>query len=414
MAGFTDLALETQEQIWKYVLLSPRAYVVELRCVLLKGNILPSMMGGQLGEGGTMNEVDATQEGERYGMAEKMWRSLQVVVPPKSKPNPLAQDPLPTADGLSPSTEPTNVPQVKLISQPSISEFESWRSIVQVCRLSRVIALQELAHSPSVLHKNMSLLTENHSDVLNSCQDLASPPATGQPRSETTKTPLMGEHLYFPVPFHYTDLYIFDWITATPRGFGAYLVPLTWSPHRLVIDPARLRHIGMPYPEAWDTPKSLRLYTVRTKCCWCTHFNQRLLQSENRTHDRYHVTLQPDRIPDLHPSMRECCLSRWVLQRFACMEAFYLVVPGIPHPSTRGSKEPLQVFHSADRLYYEIDRIDPYFRDHMRPIRLLQYLEDTIRSAPSLEGLRGPMFPEVKFKILSWKTAEKSIGVLPS
>lgn len=177
----------------------------------------------------------------------------------------------PAADGLSSSPEPTNAPQPELVSQSPLSEFETWRSIVRVCRLSRVIALQELEDSPGVLHRKMSLLTENYNDVLNNRQNFANPPVGSQPRPEPTETPLAGaseptltgERLYLPVPFRQTDLYIFDLLTDAPGGLGACLIPFTWSPHRLVINPARLRHVGILYLEAWNLPRFSTVLTQR-------------------------------------------------------------------------------------------------------------------------------------------------------
>ena len=119
MARFFDLALETQEQIWKYALHSPRAYNVELRSLLLEGNKLPGRKQGDMGETGTtgvadktrimVDEISATLGREIFRNAEKLRRSLQVVVPPRSATHPLAENPLPAADGLSPSAEPANV-----------------------------------------------------------------------------------------------------------------------------------------------------------------------------------------------------------------------------------------------------------------------------------------------------------------
>ena len=190
----------------------------------------------------------------------------------------------------------------------------------------------------------MSLLTENYNDVLNNRQNFVNPPVGSQPRPEPTETPLtgadeptlMGERLYLPVPFRESDLYIFDLLRHLRR--------LGRLPKHIHLVPAPPRNQPSPSSSCRHTvsrgvepPRSSALLNAKT-CNWCTRFGQRLTGRNDP--DNYGI-LQPDSMFGLEPLMHVCCLAQWALQRFTAMEVCYLVIPGIPHPSTRGWKKSL-------------------------------------------------------------------------
>ena len=368
MADFNDLPTEVEDVLWQLALPFPRAHSVELRSILHQ-------------------EMSLQGPGDpNCHMAERIWRTLQVVLP----------------------SVPTKTP-----AAPTVT--------------------------PEVLHQEMTQL-ELGANFLDTANDNNSSTSTTKDKEPAKPTaPTNNRPPFTPVTYRNDDLYIFNWVSSNPhRGPGAVVLPLCWDPNRLVLDPSRLRHIAMIYPEQWSTIPDLTTDTVTIPCHWCGRFHNMVYIPWEYPHRGQPIPTARIGAGVLDPPMRECCLSRWVLQRFAGMECFYFVVAGLPRPSAAQAAdpsarirvrvprisyhnntmimnnvgaaaeeevevEPLRVFHSANRVYYEVVMGEDAGPEVRRARMLLGYLCYNFATAPMLAGND---FVGVKFKILSFEEEE--------
>ncbi|KAK1765062.1 hypothetical protein QBC33DRAFT_517264 [Phialemonium atrogriseum] len=343
MADFNDLPTEVEDVLWQLALPSPRAHSVELRSIFHQ-------------------EMSLQGPGDpNCHMAERIWRTLHVVLP----------------------SVPTKTPAA-------------------------------LTVTPEVLHQEMTQLElgTNFLDTTNDNNGSTSTTKDKEPAKPTAPT------------------------NNRPPTSSPSLTATTTSTSSTGY-PSRLRHIAMIYPEQWSTIPDLVTDTVTIPCHWCGRFHSMVYIPWEFPHRGQPIPTARIGAGVLDPPMRECCLSRWVLQRFAGMECFYFVVAGLPRPSAAqvadpsaririrvprvsyhnntmimnnvGAAteeevvEPLRVLHSANRVYYEVVMGEDAGPEVRRARMLLEYLCYTFATAPMLAGND---FVGVKFKILSFEDEE--------